>query len=138
MQESTTTPISEGGFVVIFGGSGDLAHRKLLPALARLRQQGMLSDKVVVVGVGRSDLTDETFRERAAPEIRDRVYFCRAGYDEEGVQVLPQSVPPELIEDQLPADLELLAWRRQLDVHPAQHESRAAECQLVTGPGRLA
>jgi len=90
MQVSSNTPIAEGGFVVIFGGSGDLAHRKLLPALARLRQQNLLPENVVVVGVGRSELTDETFRERAAAEIREQVYYCKAGYDEEGVKILDQ------------------------------------------------
>jgi len=89
MQEAIQTPISEGGFVVIFGGSGDLAHRKLLPALARLRAQNLLPEKFAVVGVGRSDLNDQSFRERAgASEIHDSLYYCRSGYDEEGVKVL--------------------------------------------------
>ncbi|MEN9307060.1 MAG: hypothetical protein RL173_992 [Fibrobacterota bacterium] len=84
---------AEGGFVVIFGGSGDLAKRKLLPALARLRSQGLLPEKFAVVGVGRSNLDDVSFREKAgagAEAIRDRMYFCKADYTVEGAQILDE------------------------------------------------
>ncbi len=44
--------------MVIFGATGDLAHRKLLPALYSLAEQNMLSSYVGIVGCGRS-ATDE-------------------------------------------------------------------------------
>ncbi len=48
---------------VIFGATGDLAARKILPALAKLRAAGSLHEKCLVVGVGRKpDITDESFR----------------------------------------------------------------------------
>ncbi|MBW8826757.1 MAG: glucose-6-phosphate dehydrogenase [Acidobacteria bacterium] len=40
--------------IVIFGASGDLAHRKLLPALHALRAQDLLDPATVIVGVGRA------------------------------------------------------------------------------------
>ncbi len=43
--------------VVIFGASGDLTKRKLLPALFHLEQQGLLPEEFVVVGVARRDLS---------------------------------------------------------------------------------
>src|SRR6266851_7453918 len=43
--------------VVIFGASGDLTKRKLLPALFHLEQSGLLPEEFVVVGVARRDLT---------------------------------------------------------------------------------
>lgn len=46
------------------GASGDLARRKLVPALARLWQRGELAEPFVVMGSGRSEFTDESFRER--------------------------------------------------------------------------
>jgi glucose-6-phosphate 1-dehydrogenase len=49
--------------VVIFGASGDLASRKLLPALRELWDQGLLDEDTHVVGVGRSELTDEQWDE---------------------------------------------------------------------------
>jgi len=50
--------------VVIFGASGDLARRKLGPALYELEREGLLPDATAVVGTGRSPLTDEQFRDR--------------------------------------------------------------------------
>ena len=43
--------------VVIFGASGDLTKRKLLPALFHLQQQKLLPQEFVVVGVARRDLS---------------------------------------------------------------------------------
>jgi glucose-6-phosphate 1-dehydrogenase len=48
--------------VVIFGASGDLAARKLLPALRALADQGMLDPATQVVGVGRSELSEDEWR----------------------------------------------------------------------------
>jgi len=48
--------------VVIFGASGDLTQRKLVPALYALLQEGLLSPKVRVVGVARSEMSDTQFR----------------------------------------------------------------------------
>ena len=47
-----------------FGASGDLTHRKLIPALYNLYKIGRLSENFSVLGVARSDLNDETFREK--------------------------------------------------------------------------
>ena len=43
--------------VVIFGASGDLTKRKLLPALFHLEQEGLLPDSFAVVGVARRDIS---------------------------------------------------------------------------------
>jgi glucose-6-phosphate 1-dehydrogenase len=48
--------------VVIFGASGDLTKRKLIPALYALATQGMLPTAFGVVGAGRTEITDEQFR----------------------------------------------------------------------------
>ncbi len=45
--------------VVIFGASGDLTKRKLLPALYHLEQSGLLPAEFAVVGVARRPLKDE-------------------------------------------------------------------------------
>ncbi|HEY66590.1 MAG TPA: glucose-6-phosphate dehydrogenase [Caldilineae bacterium] len=50
--------------IVIFGASGDLTHRKLIPALHSLVCEGRLNAQVHVVGVARSALSVETFHER--------------------------------------------------------------------------
>jgi glucose-6-phosphate 1-dehydrogenase len=51
--------------LVIFGASGDLARRKLLPALYDLACDGLLPERHAIVGSGGSPLTDAAFRDRA-------------------------------------------------------------------------
>src|SRR3954447_9383626 len=48
--------------VVIFGATGDLTHRKLVPALYNIAADGELPPQVAVVGVARRTKTDEEFR----------------------------------------------------------------------------
>lgn len=50
--------------LVIFGASGDLTARKLIPALFNLYLANQLPKNFVVLGVSRSDLTDKVFRDR--------------------------------------------------------------------------
>ncbi len=52
--------------LVIFGASGDLAGRKVLPALAGLAAHGELQGPLRVIGAGRSRMTTEQFRQRVA------------------------------------------------------------------------
>ena len=49
--------------IVIFGASGDLAQRKLVPALFTLRCKGRLPDKVKIIGFSRSHMSDDQFRD---------------------------------------------------------------------------
>ncbi|HEX5708221.1 MAG TPA: glucose-6-phosphate dehydrogenase, partial [Pyrinomonadaceae bacterium] len=58
--ERTGGPVA----VVIFGATGDLARRKLIPALYRLVQERLLPAEFAVVGLARTDMTTEEFRER--------------------------------------------------------------------------
>jgi glucose-6-phosphate 1-dehydrogenase len=51
--------IPDPGILVIFGASGDLTKRKLLPALFHLRQGNLLPEKFAIVGVARRPLGDE-------------------------------------------------------------------------------
>ena len=47
---------------IIFGASGDLTHRKLIPALYSLAYRSLLPEKFAVVGVARSEMDDDQFR----------------------------------------------------------------------------
>ena len=51
--------------LVIFGGSGDLTRRKLLPALYNLGLDGLLPSNYAVVGIGRKPWSDDEFRKMA-------------------------------------------------------------------------
>jgi glucose-6-phosphate 1-dehydrogenase len=69
--------------IVIFGGSGDLAHRKLLPALYNLHVDGLLAAGFAVVGVGRKEMTDDAYREFAKDGVTQ---FSRRPIDEQAWQ----------------------------------------------------
>jgi len=50
--------------LIIFGASGDLAKRKLIPAVFELYKNGYLPNDIVVLGVSRSKLSDDAFRDQ--------------------------------------------------------------------------
>ena len=64
----------EPAAIVIFGASGDLTRRKLIPALFHLFHEGMLPDRFAVVGYARTAMDDDAFREHALAAARE---FCR-------------------------------------------------------------
>src|ERR1700682_5739875 len=55
--------------MVIFGASGDLTKRKLIPALYNLAKDNLLSKEFALIGLGRSEMSDEQFREKLGGEI---------------------------------------------------------------------
>ncbi len=56
--------------MVIFGASGDLTRRKLIPALYNLASQGLLSREFAVVGVARSPMTTEEARQKLSEDFK--------------------------------------------------------------------
>ncbi len=56
--------------MVIFGASGDLTKRKLLPALYNLAQEGLLSQQFAIVGFAFDPLTTDSFRALLSEEIK--------------------------------------------------------------------
>ncbi|WP_078681142.1 glucose-6-phosphate dehydrogenase [Clostridium sp. USBA 49] len=50
--------------LVIFGGTGDLTHRKLLPAIYNLKRSQNLPDNFAIVSIGRKNLSSEEYREQ--------------------------------------------------------------------------
>ena len=57
--------------LVIFGASGDLTRRKLLPALYNLAEDGLLPDSCAVVGVARPPIPEEEYRAQMQQRVRD-------------------------------------------------------------------
>ena len=83
--------------IVIFGASGDLAGRKLIPGVYELAREGLLNEKSYVLGYSRSAMTDEEFRRdcranvekyaRTKPidaevwrKLEPRLYYAQADY----------------------------------------------------------
>jgi glucose-6-phosphate 1-dehydrogenase len=75
--EAVANPLVEGlerqpvrsTAIVIFGAMGDLASRKLLPGIYNLAHEGALPERIALIGVSRSPMTDEEFRARARESI---------------------------------------------------------------------
>jgi glucose-6-phosphate 1-dehydrogenase len=57
--------------LVIFGASGDLARRKLLPALYNLAHEGALPERFNLIGISRRELSDDEFRGQAREAIAE-------------------------------------------------------------------
>jgi glucose-6-phosphate 1-dehydrogenase len=80
MTETLENPLVEGlklrrtpdpCVFVIFGASGDLTQRKLFPALYSLAYRRLLPEKFAVVGVARTEETDDAFRDRMEAAVRE-------------------------------------------------------------------
>jgi len=59
--------------LLLFGATGDLAQRMLLPSLYGLHADGLLPDGLKVIGTARSDLDDAGFRAEAMKALADHV-----------------------------------------------------------------
>lgn len=62
--------IPENHILVIFGASGDLTYRKLIPAIYNLYKQKLLPEKFAVLGASRTKFSDEKFREKMKEGIK--------------------------------------------------------------------
>lgn len=62
--------MNEPHLIVLFGATGDLARRKLLPGIMHLLQSGLVSDSRII-GVSLDDFSDDDFREFAEKAYRE-------------------------------------------------------------------
>ncbi|MFA5239897.1 MAG: glucose-6-phosphate dehydrogenase [Phycisphaerae bacterium] len=85
--------------MVVFGASGDLAHRKLFASIFSLFSQDLLDERFYLLGCGRKKITDEQFRESVQQAIREthsgasakdlnvfaeKLYFASGDYNDAG------------------------------------------------------
>ena len=75
--------------LVIFGGTGDLAHRKLLPAIYNLAHEGALPEGFNLIGVSRSEMSDDEYRAMARESIKT---YSRRPPDEQVLEKLLERV----------------------------------------------
>ena len=84
--------------IVIFGASGDLTKRKLLPSLYNLAAIGMLPKEFSIIGVARREISHEEFRKQMTSAINEfgtqkvdpelwkefekRMYYCQGNFDD--------------------------------------------------------
>ena len=108
MSDVTMNPLREGlqvermpepNAVVIFGASGDLTKRKLVPALYNMELEGLLPNAFAVIGFARRSIPDEEFRAQmldginnfsrnrpAKPEVwsafSEKLHYCAGNFDD--------------------------------------------------------
>lgn len=92
----------ENQIIVIFGGRGDLAMRKIIPALYALFIQDLLPERFAVIGTGRAMLADSSYRD----EISSAVMTHSAETDRSRISIFAQafnylSVDPAKVESYL-------------------------------------
>ena len=78
--------------IVIFGGSGDLTFKKLIPSLFNLQKRGLLSENTYILGVGRTDLDSNSYREhikksldnssKEVDKFLDKIYYLNGDYSD--------------------------------------------------------
>ena len=105
----------EPSTLVIFGASGDLTQRKLLPAIYNLLAEGHLS-RVAVMGASRSTMSDEAFRARARAGV---AAHSRNGLDEGLLDTLTSATHHESVAYDDPGSFARL--RQRISEIEAQH-----------------
>ena len=120
--------------VVIFGATGDLARRKLLPALVNLAGRRALSERFAVLAVGRTPMSDESYRETIARSLSE---FCPADTDPAAWAWLEPRVFYAFETLDTPASYESIGKR--LDALDGAAAHRAGRLfYLATPPGAMA
>src|SRR5690606_9125311 len=68
---SETRKTADPCVMVIFGATGDLTKRKLLPALYNLAKDKFLPENFAIIGVGRQEFTSDEFRQQAIDDLKE-------------------------------------------------------------------
>jgi len=76
----TKNKLKNPTIIVIFGGTGDLAKRKLFPAFQNLYLDGRMSEKFQIIALGRAEKTNEDFRAYVAENLA--LFSRRKGIDD--------------------------------------------------------
>jgi glucose-6-phosphate 1-dehydrogenase len=85
---------TENSILVIFGASGDLTFRKLIPALFRLHQSKFLPGEFMVLGVGRTSFTDVEFRKKILDE-NEEITGIQSGAEVDNFREILHYLPME-------------------------------------------
>ena len=74
--------VEKASTLLMFGATGDLARRMLLPSLYGLDSDGLLPADLRIIGTARTELDDDTFRERADEALKEHL---PSGFYSEGI-----------------------------------------------------
>jgi glucose-6-phosphate 1-dehydrogenase len=100
--------------LVLFGASGDLTQRMIMPAIFRLARRDLLSPEFRMIGYARSEMTDDEFRARMRKSVmRDATPGDEAAWTEFAARL--SYIPAEYDGDDLRGYAELTRRFEQLD-----------------------
>src|SRR5712671_5508368 len=85
----STRAVPQPCAIVIFGATGDLTHRKLIPALYNLAAEGELTPAVAIIGFARRPKSDDDFRKEMEEAVR---HFSRQAVRDEIWKTFSQSL----------------------------------------------
>jgi glucose-6-phosphate 1-dehydrogenase len=91
--------------IVIFGGRGDLAMRKIVPALYALEKQGLMPERYAIVATGRSKLEDARYRSEVIDALGDE----SGGKGQDAVVHFADSFHYISVDPSVPGDFSLLS-----------------------------
>lgn len=109
LEPQSSVSLADPCSIVIFGASGDLTRRKLIPALFELANCGSLASRFAIVGFARSAMSDGTFQNSAAEAVRSDSESCRVS--EESLRAFAQSFVYVAGEYDQPGGFEKLSHR---------------------------
>jgi glucose-6-phosphate 1-dehydrogenase len=116
--------------LVIFGATGDLAKRKLLPAIYNLAHEGALPERFNLLGCSRSDMPDDQFRGQVAEAVRQ---FSRRESDEHVLAQLLETA--RYVSGTFDRPETFAAIKEALDAYDEQAGQRMNRCfYLSTAP----
>jgi glucose-6-phosphate 1-dehydrogenase len=116
--------------MVIFGASGDLTNRKLIPALYNLMCDGMLPDEFAMIGYARKPKTNESFREEMREAVEE--HSRSKPIDEAAWEKFARSLHYQQGDYSTPADYEKLCQR--LDAIDRAHRSGGNRLFYIATP----
>lgn len=94
--------------IVIFGASGDLTSRKLIPALYELFRRGRLPEETRIVGASRSQFSDEAWRKQLAETTAK---FVGSSFETQRWEAFANCIHYQPLDIEQPADFPVLARR---------------------------
>ena len=136
--------VPEPTVFVLYGATGDLAHRLVLPAFFRLAKEGFLPENWRLVGNGRGDVAHEDFRARVHASLEEfgpkpedgpwddfssRLLFAGGGFDSDN----PGSLL-EVLSEAVAAGADLLVIGRAVTAAPDREAAAASLAASVQWP----
>jgi glucose-6-phosphate 1-dehydrogenase len=118
--------------VLIFGASGDLTFRKLIPALYQLSRKGFLSHGCVVIGVARREKTQDEFRAELATAVGQH---AGPTFESEAWEQFASHLFYQRADIMNPADFDLLQGKmREIESALLEPGPRSRLAYLATSP----